>query len=360
MADVFISYARADWSVAKALADELLLLGYEVWWDAELIGTDDFRDTIMEKLTAAKAVVVIWSSTSVRSRFVRDEASRALAGKKLVSTMLVELDLAELPLGFGGHHTSSVTDRRNIIRALSKLGVQAHGANSKVNHLYSNPAHRRGVPWSAILFAAGSVPFLVALAGLFHVMDWGWAGKKVVMTEQKESSAFVLGALLVTVLGTLLAHVRAATSTATELGLYWLGSALALGFSMPTLFVLLEWNFVGQTRYSHSGPLASGAILVSLLVVGSAGLFARIRAAALTGVELGLYWFGSALVVMSSMETLFWAKGWNVFGPGPTYARGSGYAIGLLLAIASGFGLRYQFRFRKNRPRSSAGVPEHR
>jgi hypothetical protein len=54
MADVFISYARPDREMARSLAAALIARGYQVWWDFELLGGEEFRDAIMEELQAAK------------------------------------------------------------------------------------------------------------------------------------------------------------------------------------------------------------------------------------------------------------------------------------------------------------------
>src|SRR5262249_1031297 len=42
MPDIFISYERRDQPLAKELAEYLLSLGFPVWWDNELLGSDDF------------------------------------------------------------------------------------------------------------------------------------------------------------------------------------------------------------------------------------------------------------------------------------------------------------------------------
>jgi hypothetical protein len=123
MADIFISYARPDRDAAKRLAERLAARGYQVWWDAELVGSDDFRDVIFEELTLAKAVIVIWSEHSVRSKFVRDEASRADRAEKLVSTCMPGFDMQTLPLGFGGHHCHPVEEIEQTAKALARLGV---------------------------------------------------------------------------------------------------------------------------------------------------------------------------------------------------------------------------------------------
>ena len=77
MADVFISYSKAQRSDAEALAEELQTRGFGVWWDSELISGDNFTDVIISELDKARAVVVIWSTASVKSAWVRSEANRA-------------------------------------------------------------------------------------------------------------------------------------------------------------------------------------------------------------------------------------------------------------------------------------------
>jgi hypothetical protein len=123
MADIFISYARKDREAAERLAASLKEHGYQVWWDTELVGSDDFRDVILEELTRAKAVIVIWSENSVRSKFVRDEASRADNANKLITTCLPGFDTKTLPLGFGGRHVHPAGELEMTLKALARIGV---------------------------------------------------------------------------------------------------------------------------------------------------------------------------------------------------------------------------------------------
>jgi hypothetical protein len=123
MADIFISYARTDRDIAKRLADSLVANGYQVWWDTELVGSDDFRDVIFEELTLAKAVIVVWSENSVRSKFVRDEAGRADHAEKLIATCKPGFDMQTLPLGFGGRHCHRVDELEQTLKALHRLAV---------------------------------------------------------------------------------------------------------------------------------------------------------------------------------------------------------------------------------------------
>lgn len=122
---VFISYARRDRPVAKALARYLESRGIDVWWDFRLFPGDKFRDRILAELNSAAAVIVIWSDAAVVSDFVLDEASRAKAMRKLVSTTAPGFPVANLPLGFGQAHAVSVTDRAEILDALAGYGITA-------------------------------------------------------------------------------------------------------------------------------------------------------------------------------------------------------------------------------------------
>ena len=110
--------------MAEALAADLEQRGFGVWWDAELVESDNFQDAILAALSRAKAAIVIWTKNSVTSNFVRDEARYALFHNKLIATKAGELDVIEIPFGFQSQHTEDVLNRDNILRALKKLGVQ--------------------------------------------------------------------------------------------------------------------------------------------------------------------------------------------------------------------------------------------
>src|SRR5262249_28155441 len=91
MADVFISYAKADRPLALKLAAMLEAEGWKVWWDTSLTIGDDFRNEIMTELGRARAVIVIWTDASIKSDWVRSEAGRAQADRKLIPVKLEHL-----------------------------------------------------------------------------------------------------------------------------------------------------------------------------------------------------------------------------------------------------------------------------
>jgi len=83
MADVFVSYAKTDRSLASKLVAMLEAEGWKVWWDTSLGAADLHRDEIMKQLASARAVIAIWTP-SIRSDWVRAEAGRAKAEGKLI------------------------------------------------------------------------------------------------------------------------------------------------------------------------------------------------------------------------------------------------------------------------------------
>lgn len=88
MADVFISYARADEAMARRVAKALESAGLDVWWDADLPAHRAYSDVIERNLAEAKAVVALWSKTAAASQWVRAEADFARNAGKLVQAQL--------------------------------------------------------------------------------------------------------------------------------------------------------------------------------------------------------------------------------------------------------------------------------
>src|SRR5262249_31782913 len=88
MADVFISYSRDDAASARRMAEAFEAQGLSVWWDVALRAGEAFDEAIEKALKEAKAVVVLWSKTSVVSRWVRAEATLADRNRTLVPVMI--------------------------------------------------------------------------------------------------------------------------------------------------------------------------------------------------------------------------------------------------------------------------------
>ena len=98
MTQIFISYASEDRDHAKALAQVLEGLGFSVWWDRKIPFGKAYDEVIAESLAAARCVLVLWTGTSVESRWVRSEASEAAAREVLIP-VLIETGV-KIPLEF--------------------------------------------------------------------------------------------------------------------------------------------------------------------------------------------------------------------------------------------------------------------
>src|SRR5499433_4446032 len=104
MSDIFISYKREEQAIARKLADALEDEGRSVWWDPKLRAGEHFDDVIEKALNEAKCVIVLWSSLSVNSEYVKAEATEAFEQKKLVP---VKIEYINLPFRFKRVQTQS-------------------------------------------------------------------------------------------------------------------------------------------------------------------------------------------------------------------------------------------------------------
>lgn len=107
MAKAFLSYDREDGDKARAMAAALEQAGHEVWWDRHIIGGAEYSEEIEQALDRADAVVVLWSTDSVKSAWVRDEAA---AGRDSARLVPVLLDGVKPPMGFRQYQTIDLSD----------------------------------------------------------------------------------------------------------------------------------------------------------------------------------------------------------------------------------------------------------
>ena len=107
MADVFVSYARADKARVAPLVAAIEARGWSVWWDPAIVPGREFDDEIEAEINAAKAVLVVWTPISVASRWVRGEARDAADRNVLVP---VRFDHAHLPMDVRAIHTTDLDD----------------------------------------------------------------------------------------------------------------------------------------------------------------------------------------------------------------------------------------------------------
>lgn len=121
MARIFLSYARDDAVRAERIALELEEAGHVVWWDREISAGSSFSNEIDSALADAELVVVLWSSHSIRSDWVRDEAAIGRDSGRLVPALI---DNVQPPLGFRQYQAVALTRSRQssapLVAAISQ------------------------------------------------------------------------------------------------------------------------------------------------------------------------------------------------------------------------------------------------
>lgn len=94
----FLSYASADRRRASVIADALSTAGFRVWFDrSKLVSGDSASLEIERAIRDARSVVVLWSSSSVESRWVTSEAHKGFERNVLLPVLL---DPASPPVPF--------------------------------------------------------------------------------------------------------------------------------------------------------------------------------------------------------------------------------------------------------------------
>jgi len=102
---VFISYAREDRPKAELVAQALDREGLSVWWDRTIAPGKSYDEVIEHALNASKCVIVLWSSRSVASDWVKVEAAEGNERGALVPALIEE---AKLPLEFRRLQTANL------------------------------------------------------------------------------------------------------------------------------------------------------------------------------------------------------------------------------------------------------------
>jgi hypothetical protein len=93
MADVFISYKRADTEWAERISGALRGAGVSCWWDTSLVAGEHFNQAIDRELRDCRCVVVIWSQAAAESRWVQAEALQGFERGILVATQIEDVAL---------------------------------------------------------------------------------------------------------------------------------------------------------------------------------------------------------------------------------------------------------------------------
>jgi adenylate cyclase len=107
VADVFVSYTANDRDRVSRLVEMLQATGLTVWWDRGIDVGSTFDREIEREIDGAGCVVVVWSSASVDSEWVRNEAFEAQSRDALVPILI---DDVKPPLAFRRAQTARMLE----------------------------------------------------------------------------------------------------------------------------------------------------------------------------------------------------------------------------------------------------------
>jgi formylglycine-generating enzyme required for sulfatase activity len=103
--DLFVSYKREDRRKIESLVHGLEQEGRRVWFDSALRAGDYFPAIITAQIEAATGIMPVWSSKSIESRFVQEEAAAGL--EELIP---VRIENVYPPLPFRQYHVLDLID----------------------------------------------------------------------------------------------------------------------------------------------------------------------------------------------------------------------------------------------------------
>lgn len=161
--DVFLSYASEDRDRAGQVARGLEGCGWSVWWDRKIVAGEAFDQTIERQLESARCVVVLWSTASIASEWVKNEAAAAAERQVLVPVLV---DDVKIPLEFRRRQTANLLDwngdtSHEGFEALRE-GVAARvGAASGQPPVPQPPVPRRGRQFPLWAIVAGGIAVVI-------------------------------------------------------------------------------------------------------------------------------------------------------------------------------------------------------
>lgn len=107
MTDIFLSYNEKDREQARRVAAMLEAVGWSVWWDRRIPAGETWRSVLEKALDNMRCMIVLWSSHSIESEWVYEEATE---GRRLGKLIPVLIEAVRAPAGFREIQAADLTD----------------------------------------------------------------------------------------------------------------------------------------------------------------------------------------------------------------------------------------------------------
>ena len=107
MTDIFLSYNEKDRAQARRVALMLESAGWTVWWDRRIPAGETWRSVLEDALENMRCMVVLWSSHSIESEWVCEEASE---GRRLGKLIPIMIEAVRPPAGFREIQAADLTN----------------------------------------------------------------------------------------------------------------------------------------------------------------------------------------------------------------------------------------------------------
>ena len=126
MAQVFVSYSRADAARAQPILEALAGAGFSIA-EAGISPGVSLADTIADEIARADCIVIVWSEAAAQSQWVQREVHLAIEAWSAGKLVLVSLDDAPLPVGLRDLEAIPFRNAAETDEIIRRVGEMVHG-----------------------------------------------------------------------------------------------------------------------------------------------------------------------------------------------------------------------------------------
>lgn len=174
---VFMSYAAQDRKTAKKIANRLSRAGFTVWWDQQALSGEEIASVLDDEIATAQVIIVLWSTHSISSYWVKSHARTGLETSRLISVRIDEAipphpfnQMRTLNLrGWSGRWTSQFKALVGVIREIAGPVMAGQGASRSS----PPPPRSRKRRWISIgALASFAIVSLGLIANIGGLISW--------------------------------------------------------------------------------------------------------------------------------------------------------------------------------------------